>query len=582
MFAEEVDVVVAGSGAGGMVAALAAHHEGLDVLVVEKSSYFGGSSVLSGGSIWIPNAPAMTRRGYSVPPESVVEYLRAITEGKISASRIERFVHSGPEMLSFLEGLGPRLRFIWRPDYPDYHPDAPGGSATGRSIEAVPLDRRDLGVDDHNMRQPVLRIPRGMWMTSADLHSLLRLRRNWRGKATFVRLLTRMVRGVLTGARVATRGEALVGRLRLALRDAGVPLWLGTPLSGLITEDGAITGLVVERAGVPVRIRARCGVVLATGGFDHNLELRRRHQPLVTHDWSMGAPDDTGDGILTGLAAGADSELMDDAWWMPAIPWGGGKLGLLLFERQIPGQFVVNGAGRRYTNEAGPYTDFVHDMLAGQAAGTTHIPSWLIIDDRSWRRYMFAGHLPLPRLPGAPVPTGRRLPKEWAESGSVQIAETWAELAAKIGVPAGELARTAARFNDFARQGRDDDFHRGENAYDNYYGDPSYPNPNLCEVVTPPYYAFKIVPGDLGTKGGLRTDADARVLDRAGAPIAGLYAVGNVAAALTGTSYAGPGGTIAPAMTFGYIAARHIAGRLSADPGTSDAGRPGDGISGHG
>jgi hypothetical protein len=249
---------------------------------------------------------------------------------------------------------------------------------------------------------------------------------------------------------------------------------------------------------------------------------------------------------------------MDEAWWFPAIEWPDGRIQFMLNERMIPGQFVVNGAGKRFVNEASPYGDFGHAMIAGQRSGVTHIPSWLIIDSRSWRRYVFGGHLPLPKIPGAPVPTGRAVPKAWLRSGVVKAADTWADLAGQIGVPATELQRTAERFNSFARNHRDLDFHRGENAYDNYYGDVTLPNPNLAVIDKPPFYAFRIVLSDLGTNGGLVTDEHARVLRDDGSVIAGLYATGNTAASVMGRSYAGAGATIGPSMTFGYIAARHI------------------------
>lgn len=561
-FDEDVDVLVVGSGGGGMVAALTAADAGFDVAVIEKSEYFGGSTVLSGGSIWVPNASVIVRAGVTASEESVVAYLSAISEGKVAIERIRSLVKHGPEMLALLERSSSHLQFEWRPDYPDYHPDAPGGSKIGRSVEAIPFDRRQLGELDSQMREPALRTPRGMWIRSNDLHTFLGLRRSWRGKLMFLRLIGRMVRGSITGARIVTRGEALIGRLRLALRDAGVPVRLRTALTRLLTDkDGRVIGAEIEQDGRVRRILARHGVILASGGFDHDLAMRKQHQPVLTGDWSMGARENTGDGIRAGQQERAGVALLDDAWWMPAIPWGNGKLGLLLFERQIPGQFVVNGDGRRYTNEAAPYTDFVHDMIAGHESGVTHIPSWLIIDERSWRTYMFAGHLPLPHLPGAPVLTGRKLPQSWVDSGSAKTARNWPELAAAIGVPADNLVETAQRFNQFARIGRDEDFHRGDSAYDNYYGDPRLPNPNLRELDDGPYYAFKMIPSDLGTKGGLLTDEHARVLTVDGGVIDGLYATGNTTAAVTGNGYSGPGGTIGPAMTFGYVAARHIADR---------------------
>jgi 3-oxosteroid 1-dehydrogenase len=560
-FDREVDVLVVGSGAGGMTAALVAQSSGLESLLVEKTGFYGGSTAISGGGIWAPNAPEIVRQRHGKePPEDVVRYLEAVTQGAVTTARLERFVDAVPKMLEWLEQHSPHLRFEWKRTYPDYHPELPGGSVVSRSIHAAPIDRRRLGDDEAQMRPAgAMAAPGGAWITSNDLEQLYALRRSWRGKLMLLRVIGRMIRSRLTGERIVCLGQGLIGRLRLALRDAGVAVWLDSPLRGLVTgADGAVLGAEVEHDGAVVRIRARGGVILATGGFDHNRELRVQHEPAIRDDWSMGMAELTGDGISAGTAVGAAIDLMDDAWWMPGIRWPGGRMGMLVAERMIPGQFIVNAAGVRFVNEACPYTDFCHAVIAGERTGVGHIPSWLIIDDRSWREYWFGPHLPLPKLP-APVPTGRAVPAEWRRSGIVETAVTWDDLARKIGVPPGALAQTALRFNELARTGRDDDFHRGESAYDNYYGDPRFPNPNLRTVESPPYHAFKIFPGDLGTKGGLVSDEDARVLDVNGDVIPGLYAVGNTAAALMGRGYAGPGATIGPAMAFAYVAARHIA-----------------------
>jgi hypothetical protein len=235
----------------------------------------------------------------------------------------------------------------------------------------------------------------------------------------------------------------------------------------------------------------------------------------------------------------------------------------MLNERMMPSQFVVNGDGTRFINEAAPYMDFAHAMIEGQRSGVAHIPCWLITDIRSFHRYVVAGHLPIPKVPFAPVPTGWKVPKAWLESGVVKEANSFEDLAAKIEVPAENLRATAERFNELARTGHDDDFNRGGSAYDNYYGDPTLPNPNLYPLGKPPYYAFQIILGDLGTSGGLRTDEFARVLRDDDSVVKSLYAVGNASAAVMGRSYAGAGATIGPAMTFGYVAAKHIAHQQS-------------------
>lgn len=559
-FDRVVDVLVVGSGAGGMTAALTAAAAGLDVLVIEKSPQFGGSTALSGGGIWVPGAPAQRRAGYSPDPQAVVQYLRQITDGLVSDARLRQYVESAPRMLEFLEGLSPWLEFVWKPGYADYYPELPGGSELGSTINVPPIDLRRLGDDEDKLLQPLALAPKGIWLGPMELRSFYRIRQSWAGKAVLLKLIARMVRARVLGERIAAIGQSLAARLRLALRDGGVPLWLNTPMIELRTDaDGSVVGALVDRGGTPLRIGARRGVILASGGFDHDMAWRKEHQPVVDQDWSFGNPAATGDGIRAGQRVGAATELLDEAWWFPAIQWPDGRMQFMLNERMMPAQFIVNGDGKRFINEAAPYMDFGHAMIEGQKTGVTHIPCWLITDHRSFNRYVVGGHLPIPKVPGAPVPTGRKVPKAWLNSGVVKAATTWEELAAKIGVPAQQLRATATRFNELAHRGHDDDFCRGDSVYDNYYGDPTLPNPNLYPLGGPPYYAFRVVLGDLGTSGGLRTDEFARVLRDDDTAIPGLYAVGNTSAPVMGRSYAGAGATIGPAMTFGFVAANHAA-----------------------
>jgi 3-oxosteroid 1-dehydrogenase len=312
------------------------------------------------------------------------------------------------------------------------------------------------------------------------------------------------------------------------------------------------------RDGKPVLIRARRGVLIATGGFERNEQMRRQYQQApIGSDWTTGATGNTGDGIVAGQRLGAATGLLDDAWWGPSIPLPRGPY-FCLAERNLPGCVMVNGAGRRFVNESAPYVDAVHAMYAGNTEDNPHIPAWLVFDQRYRDRYVFAG-----------LPPGRPLPRRWYAAGAVFRAPDLGKLAAAIGVDPDGLAQTVARFNSFAEAGTDEDFHRGESAYDRYYGDPRVrPNPNLAPLARAPFYAVKIVPGDLGTKGGLRTDARARVLRPDGSVIPGLYAAGNASAAVMGHSYAGAGATIGPAMTFGYLAALDLtaAPSVSGDP----------------
>lgn len=555
-----VDVLIVGSGGGGMTAALTAQAAGLDALVIEKSPYFGGSTALSGGGIWVPGAPAQRREGYVPSPDGVVEYLKRITDGLVSEARLRQYVETAPQMLQFLEQLSGWLEFVWKPGYADYYPELPGGSTLGSTINVPPIDLRKLGADEQQLLQPLALAPKGIWLGPKELRTFYRIRQSWAGKGVLLKLIARMVRARVFGERMAAIGQSLAARLRLALRERGIPLWLDSPMLQLLTDsDGAVTGAVVEREGKSLRIGARLGVILASGGFDHDLAWRKELLPEVDQDWSFGNPAAMGDGIRAGQQVGAATDLLDEAWWFPAIQWPDGRMQFMLNERMMPAQFIVNGAGKRFINEAAPYMDFGHAMIEGQRSGVTHIPCWLITDHRSFNRYVVGGHLPIPKIPGAPVPTGRKVPPAWLESGVVKAAMTWDEMAAKIGVPADQLAETARRFNELARKGHDDDFNRGDSVYDNYYGDHTLPNPNLYPLGDAPYYAFRIVLGDLGTSGGLLTDEHARVLRTDGTVVPGLYAVGNTSAPVMGRSYAGAGATIGPAMTFGYVAAKHVA-----------------------
>jgi succinate dehydrogenase/fumarate reductase flavoprotein subunit len=552
-----VDVLVVGSGAGGMTAALAARAAGLDTLLVEKSSRFGGSTALSGGGLWVPGARVQVRAGYRPDPEAVLRYLRTITQGIVSEARLRAYVETAPAVLDFLERVTD-IQLVWKPGYPDYFPEVEGGSAQGSVINVEPIDLRVLGPDEDKLLKPAAVGPRGMWLRPLELRDFYTIRQSWRGKLVLLRFLWRSLRARVTGERVAAMGQALAAHLWLGLRRSGVAVWLEAPMQSLITSgDGRVEGAVVERDGRPLRIGARAGVIVATGGFEHNEQMRRQYQPFVPEDHSLGNPASTGDGIRAGQEAGGALDLMDEAWWYPTVAWPGGRLHMMLNERMMPAQFIVNPAGERFINDATPFSEFGHAMIEGG-----HIPCWWITDQHSWDRYVVAGHLPLPKIPLAPIPTGRAMVEDWLKAGVVKQGRSWAELAAAIGVPADALERTAQRYNAVAATGHDDDFGRGDSAYDHYYGDATLPNPSLAPMGDPPYYAFRMVLGDLGTNGGLVTDEDGRVLREDGAAIEGLYATGNVSAAVMGRTYAGAGATIAPAMTFGFRAANHAAQQL--------------------
>ncbi|HXS67175.1 MAG TPA: 3-oxosteroid 1-dehydrogenase [Streptosporangiaceae bacterium] len=545
------DVVVCGSGAAGMVAALTAARNGLSAVVIEKTDKFGGSTARSGGGVWIPGNSVLKRAGVKDSPEQASVYLARVAGEGVEPARQQALLAHGPAMLDMLRSASP-VEFEWIPGYADYYPEAEGGLPSGRTIEPVPFDGRILGDDLASLNPPYLPAPADVSITAAEYRWLSLGTRHPRALMAAAAVANRTAQTKLFHRRTLSLGQALAAGMRAGLSRAGVPVWLETPLTGLVISDGRVTGVKASKDGQPVVIKARRGVLIATGGFERNAQMRAEYQrqPIGT-EWTVGSPGNTGDGIVAGQEAGAGLDLMDDAWWGPSIPLTGGPY-FCLAERSLPGSIIVNGVGQRFSNEAAPYVDAVHAMYDRHTADKPHIPAWMITDQRYRNNYVFAG-----------LPPRKSLPRRWFAAGVVFKAGTLTELAEQIKLPADGLTETVERFNGFAKSGKDEDFGRGDSAYDRYYGDPRCrPNPNLAALDQPPFYAIKIVPGDLGTKGGLRTDERARVLRQDGSPIAGLYAAGNASAAVMGHSYAGAGATIGPAMTFGYIAALDMAEAL--------------------
>ena len=455
----EFDVVVAGSGAAGMTAALAAAQHGLRTVVLEKTDYFGGSTARSGGGIWAPGNEVLRKAGVRDTPEQASAYLAHVA-GPVSEARRRALLARGPEMLAFVRANTP-VDFAWVPGYADYYPEAPGGLARGRSIEPVPLDAQVLGTEAGRLNPAYLPAPSGVTITQADYRWLSLGTRHPRAILTAALVSGRAARSRLLKRRTLSMGQALAAGLRAGLAARGVPVWLGTPMTGLQVTDGRVTGVEVTRDGRPALIRARRGVLIAAGGFERNEEMRRRYQrqPIGT-EWTTGSAGNTGDGIVAGEAAGAALDLMDDAWWGPTIPLSGGPY-FCLAERSLPGCILVNGAGQRFVNESAPYVDAVHAMYGAHSPDNPHIPAWLVTDQRYRNRYVFAG-----------LPPRKPLPRRWYRAGAVFRAPTLTELAEQVGVDPEGLSKTVTRFNEFAEAGRDEDFRRGDSAYDRYYGDP--------------------------------------------------------------------------------------------------------------
>ncbi|MBO0908601.1 FAD-binding protein [Arthrobacter sunyaminii] len=542
-----VDVLVVGTGAAALTAAVTAAEEGLDVLVVESTDVWGGTTSISGGGLWMPNNPLMGRVGVPDSTEKALTYMETVIDDVGPVSSRERklaFLNAVPDVVTLLGTLG--VQWMRSKDYPDYYPDKPGGMI-GRSLEVRPFDTKLLGSWFKQSRAAKSGIP--VPLMTDDVWELSRA---WSTPGGFIRgarFVFRTLGGLARGKRLYGLGGALSCSLMHIVRQQQTPVWLSSPLTDLIQDDdGAVVGAVVTRRGRSIRIRTRKGVMLGAGGFARNAQWRKKYHGLE-QEYSSAPEGDRGDVIDLVAQRGGALALMDDAWWGPSTVGPGGGVAFSLAERSMPHSLVVDASGHRYLNESESYVDFGHHMLERNETVTAN-PSWLVMEARHRRRYLFSA-----------IMVGK---KKWAAEGLLLEAGTVEELAEKMGVPAAGLAATVQRFNGFARTGVDEDFGRGNTAYDNYYGDPGVkPNPNLGALEKGPFTAVRLYPGDLGTKGGLVTDPDARVLREDGSVIQGLYAAGNTTASVMGRTYPGAGATIAPAAVFGYLAARHAAGRKS-------------------
>lgn len=542
---EEVDLLVAGSGAAALSAAIAGAEAGLKVLVVESTDKWGGTTAVSGGGLWMPNHPDMKKLGKTDSREQVLKYMDIVI-GDVgpasSTARREAFVDTVPVVYNEWKRLG--IEWALSPDYPDYYPDKPGGMDGGRAIETEPFDSKRLGewFSKSRAMAPIPVKTDDIWLLSRAWSSASGF---WRG-AQFV---GRTLKGMLTGKKYYGLGGAYAGHLMRVVRELGIEVRLNSPITGTIKDDaGAVIGAEVGSPGGTARIKANAGVMLGTGGFAQNKEWRKKYHGI--EGYSSAPEGDVGSGIQVGIDAGGDVALMDDAWWGASIVTTDGNVGFSVNERSNPYSIIVDQSGERFVNESTSYIDVGHAMLERNKT-VPAIPSWLVTDRRHQRRYLNTS-----ALQGL---------KKMREEGTVVEGKTIEELAEKLGVDQQKFKATIERFNAFARAGVDEDFDRGRTAYDNYYGDPSLKNPNLGTIERGPFRAFTIVPGDLGTKGGLLTDEHARVLDTSGKPIDGLYAAGNASAAVMGRTYPGAGSTIGPATIFGYLAGVHAATRVKKD-----------------
>ncbi|MEU1365532.1 FAD-binding protein [Streptomyces sp. NPDC005803] len=539
------DLVVVGSGGGSLCAALVAHQGGMQALVIEKTETFGGSTAMSGGVLWLPDNPVSRRAGVKDSPEDARRYF-ASAVGDVGPStspqRVEAFLNSVEPMTEFLTESG--IPFRHCEGYSDYYDDRPGGKARSRSLETELFDMRRLG--------PWREKFRGSGMPPVPLYTgevspLSTAPYRVRGAATVARVGARMAAAKAAGRELRGTGAALQGWMLLAALRAEIPVWTGTPVVDLVVENGEVVGVEAERDGRRIRVRARAGVLLNSGGFSHNAAMREKYGPSPSSvDWTSANDGDTGEVIEAAMRHGAAVDLMEEAWWIPSSVLPDGTPQFAVYERSKPHSMIVDAGGSRFVNEAASYMEVGQAMYArNREVGA--VPSWFIMDARHRRRYLFG------TTPGGVTP------RKWITSGYMKKAATIEGLAERCGIDAAGLRATVDRYNASAAQGKDPEFHKGERAYDRYYGDPGVrPNPCVAPVSKGPFYAVALYPGDVGTAGGLLTDEHARVLREGGDPIPGLYATGNCTASVMGRTYPGAGASIAASFVFGWLATHHM------------------------
>lgn len=547
------DILIIGSGGASLTAALRASTLNLKPLVIEKSTQIGGSTCYSGGGLWIPCNGLDP--GVSDSIDEALLYMESLINPNYTgpASTRERklaFLENAPKMMKFLQSEG----FQWRPSrgYPDYYPNLPGGKAGGRSIEGKIFDAKKLGTWEKKMNYNPQLPTASMPMFTFEGATLFRAGSNIQGLMKALEIFGWRRGGQqILGRKPVTMGASLVGQLLWLCLRRKVPILTEASLKELVVKDGRVRGAVIVKGEKEMVIDASKGVLLGAGGFARNKEMREKHQEApITNEWTSTSPHDMGDAIATAVTIGAATDLLDDSWWGPTImnPTTGAAM-WAQYERALPHSIVVDKAGNRFTNEAQSYVTFCHDQYKRNRT-TSAIPAFMILDSQHRKRYILAGMIP------------GKLPKQALDSGLVVKADTLEELAGKLGIDAAGLTKTIQEFNTMVSAGVDSDFNRGGNAYDIFFGDPSSKykkNPCLGTIDKPPFYACKIVPGDLGTKGGVVTDEKARVLKDDGSVIDGLYAFGNTSASVMGREYAGAGSTLGPALTFAFVAVNSIA-----------------------
>jgi len=543
--------------------ALRATEQGLSTLIIEKAHKYGGTSAASGGVLWIPNH-GITQNGDS--REQTLQYLNNLVAETIQRDRLESFIEQGPQMVRFMQSLGIA---VMAAQWPDYFPEMPGARAD-RSIICPTFDGRKLDDKFALMREQYTRFKliNRYSMDLSEFFALSSRAKGWR--RVLLKILWRYwtdlgTRRIGRRDRRFTSGAALMGQIYKRIFERNIEVRLETRLDKLIVMDGKATGVQVSRFGENYEITARHAVVLCAGGFEWNQELRDRFFPVPGLTRHSSSPEDAnrGEALIAGMQVGAATEQTEAGWWIPTMhmpmPTTSNfeEIHQAAFDVGRPHSVCVNRKGVRFVDEACGYDDFGKAMVTDQLQTGSNCPCWLVFDASFRTKFSAGGFMPTPIMPD------RKIPRDWWDHYIFRAA-TLEALAAKIGVPVAALKKTVADINDYARAGLDPQFGRGGNDYDRFFGDPtSKPNPSLGTIESTPFYAVAINLGDLGTKGGLKADAHARVLDQADRPIPNLYAAGNASGSPFGNCYPGAGGTIGPALTFGYVAANDIAARAA-------------------
>jgi 3-oxosteroid 1-dehydrogenase len=550
-FDETFDFVVVGSGGGSMCAGLLLRSLGKSVLILEKTELVGGTTSKSGGVMWIPNNMFMARDGVDDSYEQASAYLDAVVgddDDAPGATRERRatYLAQAPKMVDFLVKQGIKLTRVSY--WPDYYDEQPGGSQKGRTVVAELFDTNELGPWKDKLRPGFLSFP-------AMLEEAMLMRtfkQSWAGKALMAKIGLRTAFAKLRGQNWVSSGTALQGRMLQAALKAGIDIRTESPVTELIEENGVIAGVVTVRDGRTLKVRADLGVLVNAGGFSLNQRMRDQYQPGTQAAWSQATPGDTGEMIEEMMRHGAAVAQMDAmVGYQTSLPPGAEKDDIKPSMQGVcaaPHAILVDQSGVRYQNEGGSYMAFCKGMLERNKT-VPAVPSWAILDSQYMRNYMINGTMP-----------GSTKPQTWFDSGYMHRADTVEELAAKISIDPEVLRGTVDRFNGFVEAGRDEDFHRGDRAYDRWLGDPYHERSETLGTVSQgPYYAVPVVPGDVGTYGGVVTDVNARVLRADGSPIPGLYATGISTASVMGRAYPGAGSSVGPSFLWGYVAAKHAA-----------------------